>query len=197
MDRYCGRVYSPLEEPFTHLQQHCPCWVVGKELLWQLFLSLLENAFGDLTGLIFIISKARYGLRSNGLRWHKRFANTLRDMAFIPSKANSDAWMCLSQGVDKYIAVYIDTIAVAAHDLNTIVKQLKNVHKYKLKGIGPLEYHLGCTFKQDKDGTLSCHPRKYIAQKMEYYKCMYGNPPKQYVSLLDKGNHPELEPPPS
>jgi hypothetical protein len=68
-------------------------------------------------------------------------------MGFIPSKADYNVWMRPSQGIYKYIAVYIDDIAVAAHDLNGIVKQLKSIHKYKLKGIGPLEYHLGCTFE--------------------------------------------------
>jgi hypothetical protein len=34
--------------------------------------------FGDLAGHILIINKALYGLRSSGLRWHERFADTLR-----------------------------------------------------------------------------------------------------------------------
>jgi hypothetical protein len=50
-------------------------------------------------------------------------------------------------GVYEYIAVYVDNIAVAAHDLVGIINQLKERYKYKLKGVGPLEYHLGCTFE--------------------------------------------------
>jgi hypothetical protein len=49
--------------------------------------------FGDLAGHILIVNKALYGLRSSGLRWHERFADTLRDMGFIPSKTDSDVWM--------------------------------------------------------------------------------------------------------
>ena len=36
--------------------------------------------FGELEGHTLVIHKALYGLRSSGLRWHKRFADTLRDM---------------------------------------------------------------------------------------------------------------------
>jgi hypothetical protein len=38
--------------------------------------------FGELEGHTLIIHKALYGLRSSDLRWHERFANTLRDMGF-------------------------------------------------------------------------------------------------------------------
>jgi hypothetical protein len=33
--------------------------------------------FADLEGHILVINKALYGLRSSGLRWHERFADTL------------------------------------------------------------------------------------------------------------------------
>jgi hypothetical protein len=54
-----------------------------------------------------------------------------------------------NSGVYEYIAVYVDDIAVAAHDPEHIMCQLKETHKYKLKGVGPLDYHLGCMFKRD------------------------------------------------
>ena len=31
-------------------------------------------------------------------------------------------------------------------------------------GVGPLEYHLGCTYKKDPDGTLAADPRRFRAQ---------------------------------
>jgi hypothetical protein len=51
------------------------------------------EGFGDKTGHTLIIFKALYGLRSSGARWHDRFADTLRDMGFTPSKADPDVWM--------------------------------------------------------------------------------------------------------
>ena len=39
--------------------------------------------FGDLEGHTLVINKAIYGLRSSGLRWHKKLEDTLRDMGFV------------------------------------------------------------------------------------------------------------------
>ena len=36
--------------------------------------------FGELEGHLLVVFKALYGLRTSGLRWHERFADTLRDM---------------------------------------------------------------------------------------------------------------------
>ena len=49
--------------------------------------------FGELEGHTLIIFKALYGLRTSGLQWHEHFANCLRDMGFIPCKAEPDIWM--------------------------------------------------------------------------------------------------------
>jgi hypothetical protein len=35
---------------------------------------------------------------------------------------------------------------IAARNPNEIVKVLKENHKFKLKGVGPLTYHLGCDY---------------------------------------------------
>jgi hypothetical protein len=137
--------------------------------------------FAELEGHVLIINKALYGLRSSGLHWHECFADTLRDLGFLASKADSDVWMRENHGVYKYIAVYVNDIAVAAREPEEIIRQLKERYKYKLKGVGPLEYHLGCTFERDKDGTLSYHPKKYIERMMgnmngctkRSQKCMY------------------------
>jgi hypothetical protein len=149
--------------------------------------------FAELEGHVLVINKALYGLRSSGLRWHERFADTLRGLGFTASKADSDVWMREKSNVYEYIAVYVDDIAVAAHDPGAIIHLLKEKYKYKLKGVGPLEYHLGCTFERDKDGTLSYHPKKYISRMMEQYERMFQEQPKQYVSPLEKGDHPELD----
>jgi Reverse transcriptase (RNA-dependent DNA polymerase) len=45
--------------------------------------------FGDLIGHTLLIFKALYGLRSSGLCWHQRFADVLRSMGFVQSRAES------------------------------------------------------------------------------------------------------------
>jgi Reverse transcriptase (RNA-dependent DNA polymerase) len=49
--------------------------------------------FGEREGHILVISKALYGLRSSGARWHDRFANCIRELRFLPCKAEPDIWM--------------------------------------------------------------------------------------------------------
>ena len=46
--------------------------------------------FGELEGHTLVITKALYGLRTSGLRWHERFADCLRQMNFTPSKSEPD-----------------------------------------------------------------------------------------------------------
>ena len=149
--------------------------------------------FGSLEGHLLLIHKALYGLRSSGLRWHERFADTLRSMGFFPSKAEDDIWMRPSGSTYEYIASYVDDLCIAAKDPASIVRILEETHSYKLKGTGPISYHLGCDYFRDDDGTLCFAPRKYIDKMMDSYFQMFGEKPKQYTSPLEKGDHPELD----
>ena len=78
--------------------------------------------FGKLEGHTLIIFKALYGLRSSGLQWHERFADTLRDMDFFPSKAEDDIWMRKKGNVYEYIATYVDDICIVAKDPGEIAR---------------------------------------------------------------------------
>ena len=49
--------------------------------------------FGNQQGHTLFIRKALYGLKSSGLCWHERLSDVLRDMGFIPSKAECGIWM--------------------------------------------------------------------------------------------------------
>ena len=46
--------------------------------------------FGDREGHTLIISRALYGLRSSGLRWHQRLTDVLMHEGFFLSKAKTD-----------------------------------------------------------------------------------------------------------
>jgi len=80
--------------------------------------------FGELEGHTLIIHKALYGLRSSGLRWHERFADTLRDMGFVPSKADTDIRMRRNGDIWEYIATYVDDLAIIMKDLKLFTELL-------------------------------------------------------------------------
>jgi hypothetical protein len=52
-----------------------------------------------------------------------------------------------------------DDLLIAARNPKEIVQTLEEQHKFKLKGVGPLTYHLGCDHFRDQDGTLCFDPR--------------------------------------
>jgi Reverse transcriptase (RNA-dependent DNA polymerase) len=113
-----------------------------------------------------VIDWALYGLRSSGLCWHQWFSDVLRSMCFPPSKAESDIWMRDNKGLYEYIGVYVDDLLIVARDPKSIVQSLQEKHKFKLKVVGSLTYHLGCDYFNDTDGTLCYGPRKYIDKIM-------------------------------
>jgi hypothetical protein len=149
--------------------------------------------FGDREGHYLIITKALYGLKSSGLRWHERFSDVLRDMGFFPSKVERDIWMRDMGDHYEYIAVYVDDLMYLSKDPQAIVDALENKYQFKLKGTGPVNYHLGTTFERDADGVLCLKPIKYIKKMVANYKRIYGVAPKERIQPLDKGDHPEMD----
>ena len=149
--------------------------------------------FGDREGHVLIISKALYGLHSSGLRWSERLADVLRSMGYFPSKAEKDIWMRDKGDHYEYIAVYVDDLMFASRDPASIVKKLVEDFKFKLKGTGPTEFHLGCDFFRDEEGVLCYAPKKYIEKILENYRRIFGQWPKALHSPLVDGDHPELD----
>ena len=89
---------------------------------------------------------------------------------------------------------YIDDLAIAAKEPQNIVDALINKYKFKLKGTGPISYHLGMDFFRDKENVLCVAPKKYIQKMMNSYFQMFGTKPTMNVqSPLEHGDHPELD----
>ena len=149
--------------------------------------------FGDREGHTLIISKALYGLRSSGLRWHERLDQVLREAGFFPSKAENDIWMRDKGDHYEYIAVYVDDLLICSKDPQAIVTMLTEDNGFKLKGTGPIAFHLGCDYFRNGDGQLCYAPKKYIDKCVATYERLFGCKPKQYRSPLEKNDHPELD----
>ena len=151
--------------------------------------------FKELQGHLLIMVKALYGTRSGGARWHDRLFDILQELKFKPSKADPDVWMRPEPGGTcyEYIAVYVDDLAIAAKDPQAFCNEIKKKYNLKLKGVGPLEYHLGCTYKKDPDGTLAADPRRYVNKILESYERMFKEKPRKSRPPLEGGDHPELD----
>ena len=149
--------------------------------------------FGDREGHTLIIDKALYGLKSSGLRWHERFADVLKEMGFVPSKAEPDIWMREKEDHYEYIAVYVDDLLVVSKDPQSIVETFKTKYKFQLKGTGDIHYHLGTDFVRDDEGRLCYEPRQYIEKMLSNYVRLFGEEPRPRQAPLDAGDHPELD----
>ena len=154
------------------------------------------SEFGSRKGRILIIKKALYGLRSSGKQWHERFANCLRDEGFTPCKTEPDVWIWPDKDQSCYemVAVYVDDLALGMKDPEAFLSVLTNKYKFKLKGLGPISFHLGCDFNRDQDGTLCMSPQQYIDRMATEYERMFGTKPHTRVtSPLEKNDHPETD----
>ena len=98
--------------------------------------------FGSLEGHVLVVDKDLYGLRTSGQRWHDRLAECLREEDFAPCCAEPDVWMHKNGDIYEYLAVYVDDLAFAVKDPQAFVDRLQNKHNFKVKGTGPISFHL-------------------------------------------------------
>jgi hypothetical protein len=78
-------------------------------------------------------------------------------MGFTPSLADTDIWMREQDDHYEYIACYVDNLMIASRDPNAIIDALTaHPNKFKLKGTGPISFHLGNDFFHDDEGLESC-----------------------------------------
>jgi hypothetical protein len=115
-------------------------------------------------------------------------------MGFEPCKAKPDIWMHWVDNLYEYIAVYVDDLCI----LSKVPKAITNTHTeqygFKLKGTGPIDYHLSMTFCRNDHNNLCISPQHYIEKVVESYKQMFNeNPPSKANSPLDSNDHPEVD----
>ena len=135
----------------------------------------------DREGHVLKINRALYGAKSSGKRWHERFSDVLRAEGFSPSKADNDVWLrpTKDETCSEYIAVYVDDLLMAMKDPGQFCETLKTKYDFKLKGDGPIDYHIGLNYYKDKDGTLIQQPSKYIDKLLLSYNQTFGENPKK------------------
>ena len=147
-------------------------------------------------GKVLVIVKALYGLRTSGAQFHKKLAETMRELGYFPSKADPNIWMRETPGKWEYVCIYVDDLLIASDEPSYLTDALQKLG-YKLKGVGEPEYHLGGDIKKVKDPeeVLTWGPTKYINRMMESYKTMFGTevPKREVHAPLDPKDHPELD----
>ena len=119
--------------------------------------------FGDLEGHLLIIYKALYRLKTSGKEFGQLLQECLLEIGFVPSLAEAFIYVRKCDDHYKYIVTYVDDLAIIMKDPQSLIDQLTAAsYNFKLKGSGSLNFHLGCGFSCDNDGTLYMDPGKYI-----------------------------------
>jgi hypothetical protein len=91
-------------------------------------------------------------------------------MGFYPSKAEPNICMQPNGNAYKYIGIYVDDLAIIARNPQVIVDVLMTKYKFKLKGKGPINFHLGMDFFRGSNGVMCIGPNKYIEKIMASYE---------------------------
>ena len=149
----------------------------------------------DREGHVLIVHKALYGLRTSGKRWAEKLADCLRQLDFAQCKADPSIWMRLSKDKKsyEYIATYVDDLLLAMQQPEEVIEALTNRFKFKLKGTGPVAFHLGIEYFRDETGTLCMSPRRFVDKVIAEYEQLFGSKPKEHSAPLPGGSHPELD----
>ena len=92
--------------------------------------------FGSREGCAVKVVRALYGLKTSGASWRNMLAQTIRDMGFLPTRADPDAWRRAAtkpNGFEyyEYLLVYVDDILAISHDPKPIMDAL--AARYELK----------------------------------------------------------------
>jgi hypothetical protein len=151
--------------------------------------------FGEREGHLLIIYKALYGLRSSGKEFGDLLATCLKELGFFQSLAEPEIFMRESEGIYEYVATYVDDLCLVMRNPEAFLTQLQaEPYNFKLKGSGPMSFHLGCGFERDCDGILVMDPKKYIDKMIQGYEHLFGcKPNTRAQSPLEENDHPELD----
>ena len=84
-----------------------------------------------------------------------------------------DQFKQICEGITSY------NLAFVMKDPQEFVTILQETYKFKVKGTGPLEFHLGADFCPNPDGTLCmAPPKKYVERLAIVFEQMIGEKPK-------------------
>jgi hypothetical protein len=113
---------------------------------------------GSEAGMIFIVRKALYGLKSAGAAFRALLAETLYDIGYSPSRADPDVWLrpaVKPNGFECYelVLCYVDDVLSIAVDPAATLLGLQSVFKLKEDKLAEPDIYLGTKLeKMEVDG---------------------------------------------
>ena len=115
--------------------------------------------FGSESGMIMLIRKALYGLKSSGAAFGAHLAETLYDIGFVTTQANPDVWRRPAVKEDgfeyyEYVLCYVDDIVAISHKAKDALKAVQAIFKLKDDKIEPPDMYLGAALSVMEDNGI-------------------------------------------
>ena len=117
-------------------------------------------------------------------------------MNFISSQADPCIWLRKNSklNLDDYVVVMLMIYVLLHKNPKELISILKSKSHLKVKGDGPVTYHLGADCFHDPDGTMVCQPKKCIEKlKVTYIRLFNTEPSESLLTPLEKNDHQELD----
>jgi hypothetical protein len=142
-----------------------------REKIW----TVAGPEFGSEAGMIFLVKKALYGLKSAGAAFRSLLADTLVDIGYKPTKADPDVWLrpaAKTNGFEYYelVLCYVDDILCISDNPKATLFDLTSVFKLKDDKIEPPDVYLGAQLDKMIIGDVECwtmSAEKYVTASVK------------------------------
>jgi hypothetical protein len=78
-------------------------------------------------------------------------------------------------------------------DPKSFMDTLQKKYNFKLKGSGPIDFHLGQSFSWNDDGEMKISAKRYVDKMIDTYVQLYGEKPRKASSPLEQNDHLEMD----
>jgi hypothetical protein len=101
--------------------------------------------------------------------------------------------MRLNGDLYEYVATYVDDLCLGMLDPKSFTDTLQKKYNFKLKGTGPIDFHLGQSFSWNDDGEMEISAKHYVDKMIDTYVQLYGEKPRNASSPLEQNDHLEMD----
>jgi hypothetical protein len=101
--------------------------------------------------------------------------------------------MRLNGDLYEYVATYVDDLCLGMLDPKSFMDTLQKKYNFKLKGTGPIDFHLGQSFAQNDDGEMEISAKRYVDKMIDTYVQLYGEKPRKASFPLEQIDHLEMD----
>jgi hypothetical protein len=101
--------------------------------------------------------------------------------------------MKLNGNLYEYVAAYVHDLCQGMLDPKSFTDTLQKKYNFKLKGTGPIDFHLGQSFSQNDDGEMEITMKRYVDKMIDTYVQLYGEKPRKALSPHEQNDHLEMD----